>query len=650
MNPPLRSTLPFVLAAAAVLPGVQAAPLSHALIRPYPEASKRPMEKGAALFVDPVKGDDANPGTEAKPFRTAAFAVSRLTPGATLYLHGGTYYENVNVCVQGTEQAPITIRSYPGELAVINGGLRQFQESPATSWTKSPDGPADEYESTVALPNIRDVVASFGDSMIGLQTYAELTDLRSANELWDEAKGQDVKPVYVGPGVRYDKLSGKIRIRLAPTRVPGIPTNYDGPSDPRQIPIVISPFRSVPLHLDGAKYINLEDLFIRGGGYDTVSLDLCEDVSFDNVVIRSGTYGMRLANVVGFKFTHSAIYGNNPPWGFRNENSLRHRKGDGFRDITRLTCHALLVPDTGREFSVYAFPPNDDWEISYSEFTDSHDGIYLGGIGCKFHNNLVENCHDDGIYVSPVYPQRDANELDIYQNVFKRILTPLAFGAEFTTNTDKVFVYRNVFDLRGPVLYGRPSPALPNGTYDSNGAAGDHGSPPWPEMAVYQNTFIMNKARLPMMGVSNPAPNLTSRWIYNNLFLSGDMPTYAGPDPAKKVFEDGNIFFGKLNRATPETYFEKYRTSAQYAASKVDYPEGSSTHSRFADPKLTADYTLGDGSAAIDAGVAVPAAWPDPLRDKDKGTPDVGALPQGMPGMIVGRNEAVVGATSMAPQ
>ncbi len=38
---------------------------------------------------------------------------------------------------------------------------------------------------------------------------------------------------------------------------------------------------------------------------------------------------------------------------------------------------------------------------------------------------------------------------------------------------------------------------------------------------------------------------------------------------------------------------------------------------------------LTKGSAAVDAGLAIPAAWPDPLRDADAGKPDVGAMPFG---------------------
>ena len=41
-------------------------------------------------------------------------------------------------------------------------------------------------------------------------------------------------------------------------------------------------------------------------------------------------------------------------------------------------------------------------------------------------------------------------------------------------------------------------------------------------------------------------------------------------------------------------------------------------------------------SPAIDAGLSVPVKWPDPLRESDKGKPDVGAVPFGGTGWGVG--------------
>lgn len=99
---------------------------SHPPMRPLPAASNRSMEKGPAVFVDPLKGDDSNAGSEAKPWKTLGHAVKQLQPGDTLYLRGGTYYEHATVTQSGTPEKPITIRSYPKELAILDGGLREF--------------------------------------------------------------------------------------------------------------------------------------------------------------------------------------------------------------------------------------------------------------------------------------------------------------------------------------------------------------------------------------------------------------------------------------------------------------------------------------------------------------------------------------------
>jgi hypothetical protein len=54
------------------------------------------------------------------------------------------------------------------------------------------------------------------------------------------------------------------------------------------------------------------------------------------------------------------------------------------------------------------------------------------------------------------------------------------------------------------------------------------------------------------------------------------------------------------------------------------------------DPRQPIDPGLQPSSPAIDAGVALPAEWPDPVRDRDPGKPDLGALPAGAAMLDVG--------------
>src|SRR5262249_53755546 len=120
---------------------------SHPPQRPLPQPAGGAVTKGPAYHVDPAKGDDSNDGPLQKPFKTVQRGVRRLRPGDTLYLRGGVYHEKVYLTRSGTQDAPIVIASYPGELAVLDGGLREFLESPATSWEPFEGGAAGEYVS-----------------------------------------------------------------------------------------------------------------------------------------------------------------------------------------------------------------------------------------------------------------------------------------------------------------------------------------------------------------------------------------------------------------------------------------------------------------------------------------------------------------------
>src|SRR5262245_14002350 len=202
------------LAALVLVPGfrsvVAAAPptyASHPPMRPLPVASDRPKAEGPTLFVDPARGNDANAGTAQAPWKTLAHALRRLKPGDTLYLRGGTYHEKVSLSRSGTAEAPITIASHPGELAGLDGGLRELLESPATAWEPCPGGAEGEFVSPRTYPNADDrkvphqflpasweplwgiederpiALGHFADSMVPLHGHRTAADLRSANEL-----------------------------------------------------------------------------------------------------------------------------------------------------------------------------------------------------------------------------------------------------------------------------------------------------------------------------------------------------------------------------------------------------------------------------------------------------------------------------------
>lgn len=71
-------------------------------------------------YVAPT-GNDGNPGTLTAPFKTIQHGADQAAPGDTVLVRGGTYVEDFTVRVSGTAANPITIKSYPGETAVVDG-------------------------------------------------------------------------------------------------------------------------------------------------------------------------------------------------------------------------------------------------------------------------------------------------------------------------------------------------------------------------------------------------------------------------------------------------------------------------------------------------------------------------------------------------
>lgn len=623
---------------------------SHLPLRQAPPPSQRPLGKGPALFVDPARGKDDNDGSAAKPLQSLRQALTHLKAGDTLYLRGGTYYERAYLALHGKADAPITIRAYPGEIAILDGGLREFFETPEQAWEPFPGGGKGEYRSTKRYPNLRHVLGSFGDSMIGLQSYYHPQDLRADNELvdwldWADTAKSDLKPLYLGPGLWYDPHTGHVHARLAPTNLPKPIPNYRGPTDPRKLPMVLAPFHAVPLHIDGARHVRLQDLVVRGAGYIAVRLEHAYDLEMDNVTIWAGAYGIRASETVQFRLLNSGIHGNVAPWTFRSDGSKRDYPGRPHRNLSRLNTHALLDIDAGRESSVYATPQNDRWEIAHCDFTDAHDGPYLGAINVKFHHNLVENLQDDGVYLSPMYLRHRLDKTDpqihIYQNVFRGLLTSLAFGGSETSTHDQVYVYRNVFDHRVPVQTGRPSVKKLEPGLSTGKLIGDHGSPPWPALAFYHNTCLLGEpARDAAMATTGSNKAGHPRRVLNNLFLhSAKLPAYLPPQ--ENVVEDGNLYASLAGDGKAKALFQKYRASPAFELSKKLHAPGNSTNSRVGDPLFVrldrpADLRLREGSPGLAAGVPLPEAWHDPLRPKT-GAPDIGAYLHGAAPWHAGR-------------
>lgn len=632
--------------------------LSHPPLRTAPAPVKRPLSAGNAKFVDVKLGSDEGSGLENKPWRTVAHALKQLQAGDTLYLRAGVYYEQLYLGLKGTKEKPIIVRSYPGEQAIIDGALPKFVTAHDKAWEPCPDGVQHEYRSTQRWPNLRDVIGYFGDSQVGLQTYWHRRDLQATSERFSGGGGKgadekDVEPIYLGPGIWYDATTGYIHCRLATTHLPAPLVNYAGETDPRKLPLTIAAYRSTPVFFDQTEHVTLQDLVIRGGGYVTVLMEQAKHCTLDNCTICAGGYGIRALGTEHLTLTNCGLHGSLAPWTFRSDASKRDYPGRPHRNLSRLNTHALIELDAGRESSVWAYPQNDHWKISHCHFTDSHDGVYLGAMHVDFHHNLIENLQDDGIYLSPMYQRHKLDgtdpQLRIHHNVFRKLLTALAFGGNEPNTHDQIYVYRNVFDLREPIMAARMSETRAEPSLSTGKLIGDHGSPPWSTLTFFHNTVIAGGSRDALMAAGSGATPERPKRVYNNIFFHTDrLPAYVVPAVGANLISDGNVFWSPAtDDKAALAVFKKWLTSPAHAENKKLYEPGSETNSRVANPqfvKLTddvaiSDYRLGESSSALDAGVNFEVAARDDDAAADQGSPDTGAIPLGGKMFRAGRQQ-----------
>ncbi|MGA2507335.1 MAG: T9SS type A sorting domain-containing protein [Chitinispirillaceae bacterium] len=82
---------------------------------------------GADIYVSPSGNDGTGDGSIGAPYATLTKARDMATSGTNVYLRRGTYYLTASVVFgvsnSGTAGAPIIYQSYPGEKAIISGGI-----------------------------------------------------------------------------------------------------------------------------------------------------------------------------------------------------------------------------------------------------------------------------------------------------------------------------------------------------------------------------------------------------------------------------------------------------------------------------------------------------------------------------------------------
>jgi hypothetical protein len=624
---------------------------SHPPMRPLPQALKLPLAAGPKYFVDPNRGDDAHEGSEDLPWQTLAHALHKLKPGDTLYLRAGVYYEKPALTRSGTAEAPITIASYPGEIAVIDGGLREFVENPVACWEPYEGGAEGEFVSTQTFPQADSrrmpmqflpaswepmwgieeqrplALGHFVDSMVPLHGYRFAEDLRASNEFWIRSKKDGDQPIYCGPGLWFNRDTGRIHIRLAHNKLDGLGEHaYRGERDPRKMPLHVAlGFGEDVMRITGIKHVRLQGLVFRGAtGSPMITVYGSENVELDHLTIFGGFPGLLVNASKDLRVKHTALRGLAAPW-----TSRAHMKYRG-----TATYQVVLRNDQ---------PGNENIEFAWCEFTDDHDCAFLRYVkNLQFHHNFVDNFNDDGLECGP---KMRSHTLYVYQNRIGAILSPFTQheGEKDESPLDHdpkagVYVFRNVIDLRAGTYKSPPLQADPTGAYlrEEGHLVGDHGGPTWSVMHVYHNTVLRETPVFRdyfLFGLGAQGLENTERDVFNNIFVQMEKvpgPGFAGIKQPGNVRAGGNVLWGvKDGPALTGDIFAKFRASPVFVASRKFHDPGLTTQDRVADPKFTSldNLRLQSGSPAINAGQPIPAEWPDPIRASDKDVPDSGALP-----------------------
>lgn len=178
-----------------------------------------------ATYYVATTGDNGNAGTEGSPWLTVTYGVAQLSAGDTLYLKGGTYYEDqVEVTSSGTAGSVITLASAPGEWAIIDGtlsslpgtvsdGLIHFGATTYNYWTienleiaNSPDFNIWTEGEHITLNNIISHDSTYSGTFHRAGDYYTITNCEVYDNGWNGIAVEDTSHVIIRNNTVYDNL------------------------------------------------------------------------------------------------------------------------------------------------------------------------------------------------------------------------------------------------------------------------------------------------------------------------------------------------------------------------------------------------------------------------------------------------------------
>ncbi len=397
-------------------------------------------------YINPTTGNDDNPGTMDKPWKTIQHGVLQkdrenyVRPGDTLFLSGGRYFEtNILFRLSGEKDNPITITNVPGETAIIDGTIQELQS--VEEW-ELVDRERSIYRSRNSIKMIledkKDLLAggffAFEGQRYTLIAYKNKESLFSDRQFEDLTTGH----WYVGPGVFYvNKFirsggtvqenpapdAGHIFLRLqAPdfSRVGGKHNSigsYGQSLSFENFEIHISQF-SIPcfsFNPGPNNYLNICGIEFYNHGRAVFDLATFQGCKFSNLDIQTTGDGFRGSISVGKPdkniFDNIRFTTHIPPWV-----SFNDAKGDG----DPKNCIPPNDPASSVGKRAFTITSTNNIEIRNSHFFKSFDGIFIEDkVNQIFiHNNLFEDIFDDSITLA-----QGSYDIEVANNKFINVGT-----------------------------------------------------------------------------------------------------------------------------------------------------------------------------------------------------------------------------------
>jgi hypothetical protein len=568
--------------------------------------------RGRVYYVSP-NGNDSNPCSHDLPC-TLRYVLPKLTPGDTMALFGGTYYEGeISIPSSGSESDPIVIRAVEGQIPILDGTdigfIPNWKPTEVSVVYKTP---LPSYVTPGAIYN----VYLDGENLF---RYKNLSDLK--NNKW-------------GYGCHISNTDGCLYVRF--------------PNDESPVGHQVT----IPKY-DRAIHIESDHIYIKGiqfQHYDGHHCDACGESTFNAAIeIDGASYniirecffyhngvGIMLRGEASFNEVANCYFNESPKskWFWEGvKNEAGGTPGYESGGILMKESMIQLAPSKGNVFHGNRFEDMFDGCKLFA--VKLHPGLpdvcdlsamrKIATTNLDFYENEISNCLDDGL-------ETDGAGINnrIYHNVIKNCLIGISLAPAAIGPT---YVFRN--EISG---YIKRTPY--RGSSFKFNVGGDLKTQ---YVYLYHNTCYTDTPDLDGLkfwgikgretSCNNDGSNSWDKVFFRNNILGGTKHALSSEDSCQSYVDmDYDSFYATAANNIFQWGGVNYQTLRDFANATREELHGIYGDPGFADAE-GGDFYLAPGSINVDRGVEIPGINDlnyrgDPGSPRP-GAPDIGAYELG---------------------